>query len=298
MSAVATYVFVDLETTGLPQEESNKTKITEISLVAVKRDHVLDTRPGAAPRVQHKLTLCLNPRKMIHPDSTKVTGLCNDLLEHEPDFNTNVFNMINTFLNVLSKPVCLIAQNGNGFDFPILKNHVEKLNASFSDDLLCADCYHGFYDILSKTSISTCDYKVETEENGHTNETSKSDVDGNELYALENTLHMRSKNEITPIQVKRNVDVTPMKCDSRISKARRRLPWSKGEKPKVSYKLKNIYERLLNRPALEAHRAENDCILALECSVALGHEFVKWVDENHYPFAKVKPMTIGVPLGL
>ncbi|XP_028166870.1 uncharacterized protein LOC114357456 [Ostrinia furnacalis] len=317
---VATYVFIDLETTGLPKEENNRTKITEISMVAVKRDHLLDTRPGAAPRVQHKLTLCLNPGRMIHPDCTKVTGLCNDLLEYEPDFNINVFNMINTFLNVLSKPVCLIAQNGAGFDFPILKCQVEKLKVAFSEDLLCADCYHGFFDIMeAKKSIFNTEISKEnaqTEENGqklenshiiengqhtenvHTIKNSHTieNEDKNELYTLKNTLHMKLKNESTP-QTKHSGNVTPRETNKKISKARRRFPWSEGSKLKDSYKLKDIYERLLNRPPLEAHRAENDCILALECSVALGQEFVQWVDKNYFSFAKVVPMTPGVPLG-
>lgn len=280
MSSVASYVFLDLETTGFPREENNKTKITEISLVAVKREHVLDTRVGASPRVQNKLTLCLNPRKLVSPESTKVTGLCNDLLEQETDFNIEVFNLINTFLNVLTKPVCLVAQNGQYFDFPILKRHVEYLKVSLSDDLLCADCYHAFYDIETERKKAKMITKViDNEEPGSP-----------DLYTLENTLAMQSVNEETPVKKTKF-------CKSLISKAKRRFPWNEDSKPKESYKLKNVYERLLNRPALEAHRAENDCILALECCVALGKDFVEWIDNNHIPFTEVKPMTIGVPLG-
>lgn len=319
MAPIATYVFFDLETTGLPPEENNKTKITELSMVAVKRDHVLETRPGAVPRVQHKLTLLLNPGRLISPPGSKITGLDNFLLEHEPKFNREVYDLINNFLNILEKPVCLIAQNGLHFDYPILKNHLEKLNVSLSEDLLCADCYHGFYDILearktvnipveevtsSKPDISKDITQAGTskqEANVTSNEDStiKSTTltnDDLELYCLANTLTMKATNETTPKQQKSNIN-HPKDDRNRVSKARRRLPFSIGNKPTEKYKLKDVYERVLQRPAIDAHRAENDCILALEVSVALGKEFVQWVDENYVPFSEVRAMRFGVRIG-
>lgn len=320
MARVATYVFIDLETTGLPAEELNKTKITELSMVAVKRTHLLDTRPGSVPRVQHKLTLCFNPRKRISDDGTKVTGLCNDLLEHEPVFSLDIFTMIDTFLNVLSKPVCLIAQNGLGFDYPILKNHLEKLKVGFSDELLCADCYHGFYDILEKNKqlLEANIEKIRVSEENPvvplTNGTSTNDITNGVDKSYESpllsikksesevkqfddvdfytdNLKMQAVNEATPKSKKAELKVRHP------SKVRRRMPWGSGPRPKESYKLKNIYERVLNKPASDAHQAENDCIFALEVSAALSKQFVEWVDENHVKFSEIKAMTIGVPLG-
>ncbi|KOB65683.1 Three prime repair exonuclease 1, partial [Operophtera brumata] len=310
MARVATYVFLDLETSGLPSEEFNKTKITELSMVAVKRLHLLDTRPGSVPRVQHKLTLCFNPRRQISDEGSKITGLWNDLLVNEPVFDLEVFNMISTFLNVLSKPVCLIAQNGLGFDFPILKNQLEKLKVSFSEELLCADCYHGFYDILEKKKMNEdnieetklTDCCVSTQHVSISNDgdnspkstnnetvaspsTSKTSVDEVDFYTSNS--QMQAVNETTP---KKKHVITNVK---RPSKASRRMPWGKGPKPKNSYKLKDIYERVLNKPASDAHRAENDCIFALEVSAALSEQFVEWVDENQVKWSEIKPMTIG-----
>ncbi|XP_013182110.1 PREDICTED: uncharacterized protein LOC106128331 [Papilio xuthus] len=333
MVPVATYVFVDLETTGLPVEETNRTKITELSMVAVKREHLLRTLAGASPRVQNKLTLCFNPCRMIHPGSTATTGLCNDLLEHETKFDKNAFNTVNSFLNILTKPVCLIAQNGHNFDFPIIKNHLEKLSVQFTDDLLCADCLHAFYDILEKVKSSNTqvleqktsdlikensniinpqlnekNFDVDNQLSMQTiNETTpkqqiiKSEIekclDDTNMFNINNQISMQKINETTPKQQQIKTDQTTRKLDrKKLSKVRRRFPWS-GAKPKDSYKLKNIYERVLNRVGIEAHRAENDCTMALEISAALNNDFVKWVDENHCLFSDVKPMTIGVPLG-
>ncbi|XP_049880178.1 three-prime repair exonuclease 1-like [Pectinophora gossypiella] len=298
MAPIATYVFIDLETTGIPKEEFNKTRITELSLVAVKREHLLATRPGATPRVLHKLTLCLNPGRPIHPDCTEVTGLCNFLLEDEPTFK-QVSDPIISFINLFTKPVCLIAQNGLHFDFPILKNHFEKLNVSLSDDILCADCYHGFYDILEEKKKITLPEATTSSSADGGNQVRKQNgtsIDDVTLLAP-NTLPMKLSNETTPKQSPKPTAIRTAVDQNRVSKARRRFPFSKGEKPTEKYKLKAIYERVLNRPAIEAHRAENDCILALEVSAALAQEFVKWVDENYVPFSIVKPMTIGVPLG-
>ncbi|XP_046973758.1 three prime repair exonuclease 2-like [Vanessa cardui] len=291
MPPIATYVFLDLETTGLPAEENNKTKITELSLVAVKREHVLDTRVGATPRIQHKLTLCFNPGRMVAPTCTEVTGLCNDLLECESYFNIDTFRLINTFLKTLTKPVCLIAQNGHRFDFPILKNHFVKLGVSLSDDILCADCLHSFYDILEKKKYENtaaaksneCDTSISLNECDKEPDASNGD-----------TNYFQLKNEKTP---ERPVNTKKIIRPSPISKVRRRFPWSRGEKPEEKYKLKDIYERLLNRKAEEAHRAENDCLFALAGFVALSKEMVQWFDENHCLFSEVKPMRIGVPLG-
>lgn len=71
------FAFIDLETTGLPSYENNKTKITELSISIVESNHL---RSGVFPRVLNKINLCLNPCKFISPDSTNITG------EYELDF--------------------------------------------------------------------------------------------------------------------------------------------------------------------------------------------------------------------
>lgn len=75
---IKTFVFMDIETTGLPLYENNTTKITELCLTAVHASHL---RLGAFPRVQNKLNLCFNPCKLISADSEKITGKLKDL-EH------------------------------------------------------------------------------------------------------------------------------------------------------------------------------------------------------------------------
>lgn len=69
-----TFVFFDIETTGLPDLEFNRTKITELALVACSKVELLANSNGRVPRVLHKLTICVNPRKRIELESSKITG--------------------------------------------------------------------------------------------------------------------------------------------------------------------------------------------------------------------------------
>lgn len=68
---IKSYVFLDLETTGLPFLESSNPKITELCLISVQAEHIL---LGRTPRVQNKLNLCFNPYKIIYPHIEDKTG--------------------------------------------------------------------------------------------------------------------------------------------------------------------------------------------------------------------------------
>lgn len=279
MAHICTYVFLDLEATGIPKEEGNKTRITEISLIAIKRQHLLECKPGEEPRVQQKMTLCLNPLRLVHPEVTSLTGLCNFALEHEPTFNKELCSTLQSFLSLLTKPICLIAQNGFKFDFPLLKNHLESLNLNFDEDLLCADSLYAFYDILEKPNLASCSSEQDFKNGG-----------------IE--LSMQELNEITPKKqiIKSSTSIKNLKCKPH-SKAKRKLFWENNERPKHRFDLKGIYERLLNEKPKESHRAEADCVMVIKCAAVVSEQFTSWVEDNHCLFREVKPMTIGVPIG-
>lgn len=72
MGEIGTFVFFDIETTGLPG--CDPPKITELAFTACLREHLLKTDKHKTPRVLHKLLLPFNPQKVIKDESTRITG--------------------------------------------------------------------------------------------------------------------------------------------------------------------------------------------------------------------------------
>lgn len=115
-----TLVFLGVETTGLPP---NRPEIIEISLVACSVDHFISTRVHQLPRVQHKLTLCFNPGKIITPEAANMTGLTNTLLEADNYLGGWSLKLVFNFFRRLQQPICLVSHNGDRFEFPIITKY-------------------------------------------------------------------------------------------------------------------------------------------------------------------------------
>jgi three prime repair exonuclease-2 len=69
---------LDLETTGLPFDKP--VRITEIAMVAVLREHILEyasdiTPEAALPRVLSKLTVCVHPRRVVSKRAAEITRM-------------------------------------------------------------------------------------------------------------------------------------------------------------------------------------------------------------------------------
>ncbi|XP_012941377.1 uncharacterized protein LOC106012576 [Aplysia californica] len=139
-AAIRSFVFFDTETTGLPSP-GNRPKITELSFVALTREELLSR--NCAPRALNKLTLCFNPGKRIGVHSSIITGLYNDSLELMGSFK-NQASLVTSFLQLLPKPACLVAHNGNSFDFPLLIAELLKAHQEVPGDVLCVDSLEAF----------------------------------------------------------------------------------------------------------------------------------------------------------
>lgn len=140
MTQIKTFAFLDLETTDLPCNDNNTTRIIEMSVITVQTSHLFEKTPS----IRNKLSLCINPRKMISSDTERLTGLSNAALEHAAPFSADTVSMIATFLNHNPKPICLVAHNGNRFDYPILRTEIEKTGCKLPDDILCIDSLLAF----------------------------------------------------------------------------------------------------------------------------------------------------------
>ena len=167
MTEVSTLVYFDLEATGL--KSAGKPRICELSFLAVniqdmldmnlilmksiksrKIDNNLHQARNLLPRIVNKLTLCVYPMATIVPVVSDITGLDNYNLIGQSKFSKNTGDLINSFLSLLPSPVCLVAHNGNGYDFPLLKAELEKANIQLRPDILCIDSYIGIKEIFKK----------------------------------------------------------------------------------------------------------------------------------------------------
>ncbi|XP_054450464.1 three-prime repair exonuclease 1 isoform X2 [Pteronotus mesoamericanus] len=144
---VQTLIFLDLEATGLPFSQP---KITELCLLAVHRC-ALESPPaprGPAsmapppPRVVDKLSLCVAPGKACSPAASEITGLSTVALaaHGRQRFDTNLVDLLLAFLRRQPQPWCLVAHNGDRYDFPLLQAELALLGlASALDGAFCVD---------------------------------------------------------------------------------------------------------------------------------------------------------------
>lgn len=142
-----TLIFLDLEATGLPFSQP---KITELCLLAVHR-RALESPPSPQgppptvpppPRVVDKLSLCVAPGKACSPAASEITGLSTEALaaHGRQGFDAGLAGLLRAFLQRQPQPRCLVAHNGDRYDFPLLQAELAALGlASALDGTFCVD---------------------------------------------------------------------------------------------------------------------------------------------------------------
>lgn len=130
-----TLIFLDLEATGLPFSQP---KVTELCLLAVHRYALENTSISGGqpppvpkpPRVVDKLSLCIAPGKACSPEASEITGLSTPELEAHgcQRFDDNLANLLRAFLQRQPQPCCLVAHNGDRYDFPLLQAELALLS--------------------------------------------------------------------------------------------------------------------------------------------------------------------------
>ncbi|XP_073962521.1 three-prime repair exonuclease 1-like [Choristoneura fumiferana] len=302
MPQIATYVFFDLETTGLPHQERNRTKVIELSFVATSTRDIQKTSFGDIPPVS-KLTFVFNPQRSIHPKVSELTGLSNDLLRHAPTFQQKINSLV-TFLEEQQKPVCLVAHNGNIFDYKLLLAEFEDAGMSLPYDLLCVDSLIGFRNILKGTSIDYNTLKTSTVQSINDIMTDDEDEWSDLNVSLEEwqeideiclSLSDISCEDLSDTSVssdKKKPKSKPSNDNLRKKKteAIKRVMDKKPTVAKECYKLSVLYKRLLNREETNAHRAEADCFMLLYCVVALKNDFLPWAENSCKTLTEIKPL--------
>ncbi|XP_021183434.3 uncharacterized protein LOC110371475 [Helicoverpa armigera] len=298
MPKIATFVFFDIETTGLPHQERNKTKITELSFVAALRNDMKKAPFGAVPYIS-KLTLLFNPQKDIHPVAAKMTGLSNESLKNAPIFRDNVATIV-SFLSDLPKPVCLVAHNGDRFDYRILLAEFLDVNASLPQDLLCVDSLTGFKHIIRSPSTNGANTSNIRKDDSLVRSISMVDDSllEEDSLARDNNSLISEDSLISDDWPELDVSTEDWKeidslcssfSDMPLDNSRSSRHFDECKEPKnnkdyketekISYTLSNLYKRIMKKEVYNAHRAEDDCLMLLEC-VAATKEFLPWADRS------------------
>ena len=99
-------------------------------------------------RITHSLNICVNPATLIPDQVSDMTGLTNELLEHQPKFSSKTVQLIAAFLTNLPQPYCLIAHNGFKYDFPLLKAEILKTGYTENIDYYVLDSLQALKTIL------------------------------------------------------------------------------------------------------------------------------------------------------
>uniref|UniRef100_A0A023F6M6 Putative three prime repair exonuclease 1 n=1 Tax=Triatoma infestans TaxID=30076 RepID=A0A023F6M6_TRIIF len=290
MEPIASYVLLDVETTGLQGSHYGRTKITEICLIGVIKNHFKVHKKSEIncssvleiPRVVNKLTICFQPEKYLSPMSEKNSGLQNELLEELNPFNSKFCDMLNYFVDILPKPVCLVAHNGIKHDFPLLLAHTKILGKPLPDDVLCADTLPAFKklrensdyswqthgDITSSSNQPTLSEIIDlTEEEGIGEK-----MDQNEPKTPSRT----TQSHCPPLKQKNSTCNFEPRSPEKAS-VKRNL----NEPTKTSNSLGSVYYHLFKENIPNEHTAEGDTEALLKCIAAFGEKFHIWVQENY-----------------
>ncbi|XP_016987675.1 uncharacterized protein LOC108050479 [Drosophila rhopaloa] len=335
---ISTFAVIDLETTNLPEHNYNRVGITELCIYAFEADLIKkgvaqneeqgQQKVPAPPRVLHKLNLLFQPSMMVQPEAESITGLSNYLLERESKLNGDSAQLIISFLKHLPAPVCLVAHNGWGFDFPILRQAFEKLNMELPHSMTCVDSLRAFFEIDDNLVKEQSLLKVpgnmqELDPNDETEaDTQFESINENDSAIKEpkvaKQIDWRVRNETTPkrpiltpmeASVKRKYlfggdddeDIKPAKLKTQEFRSRRKLfsglmcAETKRFPPRGIYRLENLFSRKFQRPASNAHQAEADVDMLMKLIQHYGMDFLAFAEEQAILFHQVRPL--GSPVG-
>ncbi|KAH8238784.1 hypothetical protein KR038_000319 [Drosophila bunnanda] len=334
---ISTFAVLDLETTNLPAFSNNRVGITELCIYAfeaalLKQDFTNKDlkceKPEeqkilpAPPRVLHKLNLLFQPSMRVHPEAEQHTGLSNYLLERESKLDRESAQLIISFIKHLPAPVCLVAHNGWGFDFPIVRQAFDKMNLEFPHTVTCVDSLRAFLEIDDKRfgeeSIVRIPWEAEQKDNGENPEPVPCEVDNEILQHVDTEtikeIDWKTRNETTPkrpiltpsqASAKRKQlfdeddDLgaqTPTKRTTQDFRSRRQLfsglkcAETKRFPPRLKYRLGSLYTSRFNRPAYNAHQAEADVAMLTKLIQHYGMDFLAFAEEQAIPFHQVKPL--------
>uniref|UniRef100_A0A1A9WX72 Exonuclease domain-containing protein n=1 Tax=Glossina brevipalpis TaxID=37001 RepID=A0A1A9WX72_9MUSC len=316
-ATISTFAVIDLETNGLPHLQFNKCSITELSIIAFSSNYVdkkaeqrttqnenlsnLLRRKSIPelPRVLNKINLMVNPLDRIRDEVEKQTGLSNDALENERPFDKSTADLLISFLQRLEQPVCLVAHNGLGFDFRVLRYVFGKLDLTFPSSILCVDSWRAFQAIDNEIELNNNNNHKTKADCVDVSKDLKPEKDGeispesisSESFFLEinDSVDWQKFNETTPHRpCKKNHKKLLVDGSDKETPLAKRSLFPRPNQASGFYKLGNIYKRIFQENFEDLHRAENDVIVLSKLILHYGSAFTEYANANAISFKEVK----------
>ena len=168
----------------------------------------------------------------------------------------NTGHLLNNFLARLPSPVCLVAHNGNVYDYLLFKAQMEKAGKQVGSDILCAESYIGIKAIFqNRTGL---------------------------IGAVD------AEKKQMPTNIKK---LKESKSSRKYDLIQKKLIFSVKTVPQ-SFSLINLHAHLICCKPTRSHGAEADCLALLRTTSAFENDWLDWVEKNCKLFSDCKKMWI------
>ena len=220
--------------------------------------------------------------------------------------------------------MCLVAHNGNLYDFPLLQAELAKAGVELGLDIFCVDSYVAIKEIFKNIMNNSLveENSPADRENLAENTVEKEmqyiemlleldkEMDAVEEISIELRQDLRDEqsrrtdnfkmligkkeNEQTPLKnnipPSSNVQIRKREQNyAEVFRSKKKLIFSEWEYPK-SFSLINLHKHLLDYSPPISHGAEADCLSLLRITAVLGEKWLVWVQNNSSPFSNTKSM--------
>ena len=184
---------------------------------------------------------------------------CN--LFYQKDLDVGFSTLLRLFLYRLAPPVCLVAHNGLNYDFPLLRTELNRIGQELPGDILCADTLQAFRCLDEENKCNDTSNACVQQNNNMINNSDKKE----KLSSVNVGMHCMMNARFPP-------------------------------KKRLSYKLQDVYKRVMGKKMEGGHQAENDC-LALVCIFRkIFLRICPWFEGHAIMFNEVKPMYKANPM--
>ena len=236
----------------------------------------------------------------------KNSRFTNELLQDQPVFSSGTIELLSSFLQNLPQPVCLVAHNGNNYDFPLLKAELLNVGSDFPLEIFIVDSIEALKHIYKEAEKAENEQIVELVNNGVFDDEMLIDLEEKKDLVVQvpspTTSHSDEDECKTPerdIELPKNPP--PLNRRHQKSLQTQRLSQERrqnGAKVKkrlnfitpYSYSLPKLFEHIFGELPEASHGAACDVISLIKVCSTRSKDFISYVENHRSLFRNVKKM--------